>query len=34
MVSPLAEVGVQLIKGFGRAFTKKRPFVARAVAKL
>jgi len=30
----LLAVGVQLIKGFGRAFTKKRPFVARAVAKL
>jgi hypothetical protein len=29
-----AQVGVQLIKGFGRAFTKKRPFVAKAVANL
>ncbi|CAJ1442909.1 unnamed protein product [Effrenium voratum] len=30
----LLSVGVQLLRGFGRAFTKKRPLVARAVSKL
>lgn len=30
----LLAVGVQLFKGFGRAFTKRRPAVARAVAKM